>query len=68
MLHRLDTPCLVWQSRRDELVMGASRKVLEKVKSMEVRTLADSTHFYYADGDQLRLIREFEKFCAAMQA
>lgn len=68
MLHRLDTPCLAWQSRRDELVMGASRKVLEKVKAMEVRILPDSTHFYYADGDQQRLIREFEKFCAAMQA
>jgi len=59
----LTTPCVAWQSRRDELVMRHSRKVLERAGTLTVNELAGSTHFYYCPEDQQTLLREFRYFC-----
>lgn len=67
LLPRLGRPCVVWQSRRDELVMAASRRVLEKAGTMWVGELPDSTHFYYAEEDRSLLLREFQSFCVQME-
>lgn len=64
LLPRLGTPCVAWQSRRDELVMRHSRKVLERAGTLAVHELAGSTHFYYCPEDQQILLREFRNFCS----
>lgn len=52
---------VVFQSRRDELVSGASEKVLRRFPGMEIRILEGSSHFYYSPADQERIRLEFEK-------
>ena len=56
----LNVPCVAWQSRKDDLVRNRSASVLRKIGVMEVHELPDSTHFYYAPGDQMRLCEAFE--------
>lgn len=55
----LKVPCVAWQSGIDELVSNRSTQVLVKSGVMEVHELPDSSHFYYAPGDQKRLRNDF---------
>jgi hypothetical protein len=48
----LRVPCAAYQSKRDELVMNCSKRVLERSGVMQIHELQESTHFYYAPGDQ----------------
>ena len=53
-------PCTAWQSGKDELVCNSAAGVLRKCGITTIRELPDSTHFYYAPGDQMRLCEAFE--------
>ena len=61
ILPQLRVPCVAWQSGKDEMVANRSSKILEKVDSMEVRVLADSTHFYYAPADLETVLADFRE-------
>lgn len=60
LLDRLSVSCIAWQSGKDELVGNASGRILERSGMMEVRTLPNSTHFYYTPQDQNLICREFD--------
>lgn len=59
----LAVPCVAYQSRKDELVMNWSRKILERSGVMEVHVLLNSTHFYYHPDDQRCVRADFERRC-----
>jgi len=59
ILGALRTPCVAYQSQKDELVTNLSRGVLERSGVMEVRNLLESTHFYYSAADQQTVISDF---------
>jgi carboxylesterase len=51
LVANLRTPCVAYQSHRDELVSDRSRKILENCGRVEVHHLLRSTHFYYHPED-----------------
>lgn len=59
ILHQLQTPCIAYQSRKDELVSNLTYPVLKRSGVMTVHELKDSTHFYYAAGDKKRICDDF---------
>lgn len=59
ILADLKAPCVAYQSKRDELVMNLTRRVLDRSGVMEIRDLPDSTHFYYAPEDKTLILQEF---------
>ena len=64
LLPRLNTPGLVFQSAQDEMVSPKALRELEAVKSLAVSVLPDSTHYYYAPEDRIRLEERFRQFLA----
>ena len=58
----LQTPCVVYQSAKDELVSNKSAQLLAKNEKISVVELKDSGHYYYAPDDLAFLLREFENF------
>lgn len=61
-LYKLQTPCVAFQSIKDELVSPKSIKILKSESNMRVEKLDKSTHFYYEPNDLEYLKREFTKF------
>lgn len=62
LLPRLNTPGLVLQSAQDEMVSPKALRELEAAKSLAVSVLPDSTHYYYAPKDRMRLEERFRQF------
>lgn len=60
ILNSICAPCIVFQSREDELVSRRSEKILEKY-GIPFAVLPDSGHFYYAPEDQNRIVAAFDK-------
>ena len=58
----LQTPCVAYQSAKDELVSTASAKLLRQNEAISVVELQNSGHYYYAPDDLAFLLREFENF------
>lgn len=58
----LKTPCVAYQSKRDELVSVRSAKILRRFSSAEVFELEKSGHFYYEENDLAFLRSELQKF------
>ena len=58
----LQTPCVIYQSSKDELVSSKSAQLLAKNEKISVVELKDSGHYYYAPDDLAFLLREFENF------
>ena len=58
----LQTPCVAYQSAKDELVSNKSAQLLAKNEKISVVELKDSGHYYYAPDDLAFLLREFENF------
>ena len=58
----LQTPCVAYQSAKDELVSTASAKLLRQNEAISVVELKNSGHYYYAPDDLAFLLREFENF------
>lgn len=61
-LNKLDTPCVAFQSVRDELVSPKSIEILKNESKMRVESLGKSTHFYYEANNKTLLQKEFEIF------
>lgn len=62
LLPELKTPCVAFQSGRDELVAKASGKILRRDSDVMVFDMAKSGHFYYEAEDIVILRQEFAKF------
>lgn len=50
-LHRLQTDCIAFQSRHDELVSNRSTVLLRRCSSVQVHELPESFHYRYSDAD-----------------
>ena len=61
ILEQVDTECICFQSRKDELVWKRSEQVLERNGRISVRKLMESSHFYYAEADKLLILQEFKE-------
>lgn len=60
---QIAVPCSIFQSRKDELVSGASIKYFDNIRQIECTVLNESSHFYYDEKDYSHLLYEFERFC-----
>ena len=58
----LQTPCVAYQSAKDELVSHKSAQRLAKNEKISVVELKNSGHYYYAPDDLAFLLRAFENF------
>ena len=58
----LQTPCVVYQSAKDELVSHKSAQRLAKNEKILVVELKNSGHYYYAPDDLAFLLRAFKNF------
>jgi carboxylesterase len=58
----LQTPCVAYQSSKDELVSHKSAQRLAKNEGISVVELSNSGHYYYAPNDFAFLLSEFETF------
>lgn len=61
-LNKLQTPCVAFQSIKDELVSPKSIKILKSESNMRVEKLDKSTHFYYESNNLEVLKKEFKEF------
>lgn len=68
LLPGLKTPCLAFQSRRDELVSRRSEKLLSGHSSISLHILQSSMHYYYPAADREYLKKEFGKFITKEEA
>lgn len=58
----LQTPCVIYQSAKDELVSHKSAQLIAKNERISVVELSNSGHYYYAPDDFAFLLRAFENF------
>ena len=61
-LDKLNTPCVAYQSLKDELVSPKSIKILKNESNIGVFVLDNSTHFYYEPSELEYLKKEFTEF------
>ena len=61
IINMLTTPCVVYQSKRDEMVSNKSIDYLKKNSYISIQELENSGHFYYPKDDFEFLITEFSK-------
>lgn len=57
----LDTNCVAYQSRNDEMVSWKSRECLKQNPAIAVKELKNSGHYYYGQEDRAFLLDEFKK-------
>ncbi len=55
----LDTPCLIFQSKRDELVSMKSLRYIPKKCNIKTTILDNSAHFIYDDEEEKLLVENF---------
>ncbi len=61
VINTLNTPCLVYQSRKDEMVSKKSEKYLKQNSCITINSLKYSGHYYYDELDWNFLVTEFTK-------
>lgn len=61
ILNLLSTPCLVYQSKKDEMVSSMSIKYLKQNSCIRINQLENSGHYYYPEEDFDFLITEFKR-------
>ena len=61
MINSIHIPCLVYQSRNDELVSGRSTNFLKQNPNIAANELQNSGHYYYAKADWNFLLTEFRR-------
>jgi len=62
LIRELKTPCFAWQSAKDEMVSPGAAVLLRQNSAISVTELPDSGHYYYAPGDEERLLGGFREF------
>ena len=60
-INLLNTPCSVYQSKKDEMVSWRSEKYLKNNPKILVNVLKNSGHYYYDKEDFNFLLTEFKK-------
>lgn len=60
-INLIDTPCSVYQSKKDEMVSWRSEKYLKNNPNILVNALENSGHYYYDNNDWDFLLSEFCK-------
>ena len=63
IVQKLNSPCTVYQSKKDELVAYSSVKILEKNPKIRTKTLLQSGHFYLTSEDETSVLNDFENLC-----
>lgn len=61
IIELLNTPCFVYQSKKDEMVSRRSIKYLKQNSCVSISELESSGHYYYDKADWNYLITEFDK-------
>lgn len=61
VINILNTPCLVYQSEKDEMVSKKSEKYLKQNPCFTINSLKHSGHYYYDEADWNFLMTEFIK-------
>ncbi len=59
----LQTPCKIYMSKKDELVLLSSANYFEGNATTSIKILENSQHFYYEEKDFILLLEEFDLFC-----
>ena len=59
LLPALSVPCTAYQSRKDELVSNFTLPILKRSGVLQVHSLEESTHFYYAPAEAERIYADF---------
>lgn len=67
LLEKLNIPCDVFLSAKDELVSLRSLRILEKHPNLRVRVLRHSSHFYYSDTDRRYILRALRRCIGIIQ-
>ncbi len=58
----LSTPCVVFQSVKDELISKGASEILRRNPCITVHKLKESGHYYYMSGDLLMMQNAFTEF------
>ncbi len=61
VINLLNTPCLIYQSEKDEMVSKRSEKYLKHNLHITINELKNSGHYYYDKSDWNYLLTEFNK-------
>ena len=61
-IHLLQTPCMIYQSNKDEMVSKNATRYLKDNQSLSVSKLNNSGHYYYDERDFAFLLNEFKRF------
>lgn len=61
MIEDIQVPCIMFQSKYDELVPLSSCDVIRKNTNIKLTILQKSSHFYYEDKDLKLILDEFDK-------
>ena len=67
ILESLQVPCMAFQSEQDEMVSRRSSGILRRSGRVEVISLRNSSHFYYAPEDVETVLDSFETLCSQYQ-
>lgn len=60
-MYLLNTPCLIYQSQKDEMVSKKSTKQLKRNSCITINELKNSGHYYYDKTDRNFMLSEFSK-------
>ena len=63
VVQKLNSPCTVYQSKKDELVAYSSVKILKKNPKIHIRTLPQSGHFYLTSEEETAVLNDFQNLC-----
>ena len=61
-ISELETPCYIFQSRKDEMVSMRSMRYIPEKPNIHSEVLQTSSHFIYSDTDTVHLRDAFEKW------
>ncbi len=62
-IDRIDVPCFVFQSGKDELIPAGAAKYLRHNPRIRCAALRNSGHFYYEAQDMAYVVNRFQKLC-----
>lgn len=66
-LDKIKVPCVVFMSKKDELVSMRSCKCIKKHTHIELNVLENSAHYFYSESDTKAMTDRFEKLCGELE-
>lgn len=67
LIARLNTPCVVYQAAKDELVSRRSEKYIAENRGIGLTVLHDSGHFFFPDEDMSLIRRGIGSLCTEIE-